>query len=147
MADFNSVLLEFLDSLVAVFPEVPALAAYRRLAGPLLAASPNLGRERFMRVVGPHVAKLVARDPTFFDSCPSIIDKVDMRAMWRQPDLTDESRDIIWQYLNTLYFHALGAGLPPDIMTQAQALAGQLQQKMAAGDLDASQLLGMLQQP
>lgn len=140
MTDFNTVLIEFLDSLVTVFPEVPALASYRRLAGQLLRASPELGAKKFLQAVGPHAVLLTRRDPAFFEACPSFIEGIDTRAMWNVPNLTSESRDIIWAYLNALYEHAAGtmlrevqAVLPPGYMSQVQKMAESLQAQLGEG--------------
>lgn len=147
MGDFNTVLLEFLDALVSVFPEVPALASYRALARPVVAANPRLAPQKFLQAVGPHAVKLLQKDPTFFDDCPAVLEGVDMRSMWHQPDLTDESRGIIWTYLVTLYSQAAASLLPADAMTQIQSLAGDLQQRMDRGEVDLAGVLGLLGQP
>ena len=138
MAEFNTVLLEFLEALHSVFPEVTALATYRRLAGPVLKTNPQLGASKFLETVGPYSTMIVQRDPAFFKQCPGIIQGVDMHAMWNSPSLTDENKNIIWQYLSSLWFLAAGSMLPPDTMTQIHSMAANLQKQMEAGQLDAN---------
>lgn len=146
MTSFNTVLLEFLEQLGEQFPESAALRRYKTIAKPLIQAQPSLPAAKFTETAGPHFTKILQRDPAFFEECPSILQGVDMAKLWKSPGLTDESRDIIWQYLTSLYYLSLTTLLPANTMDQIQTMATQLEGMFNQGQLDPK-LLRMFAPP
>lgn len=155
MSKFNKVMLEFLDALATVFPEVGSLASYRNMASTVISYSPDLPAQTFLQNVGPSAPSILQRDPTFFQNVPGLIPGVDIAALWKAPDLSDESRNIIWDYLNNLYLLAAEAALPnlaqqlqqsPEVMTLAAELSQKLLAAAGSGGDVAQMLRSAVQQ-
>ena len=152
MSKFNKVLLEFLDALATVFPEVSSLSTYRNMATTVIAFSPQLPAQTFLQNVGPSSIAILQRDPAFFQNVPGLIPGVDIAGLWKAPDLSEESRNIIWDYLTNLYLLAAESALPqltgmaqqlhqsPEVMK----LAAELSQKLLATEGSGADVAGLL---
>lgn len=157
--EFNDALLEFVDQLVQVFPEVPELAAYNAIAPDIVKNNPDVPARMFYKATQNHAVRILARDPAFFQECPTLLN-IDMNALW-QKDLSDESRGVIWTYIGHLYTLAFQASLTPEAFAQLndvtkdkekmeklQDLAKSVFTQMEGAGLDVQQLLGgLIQNP
>lgn len=157
--EFNAALLEFVEQLVQVFPEVPELAAYNAIAPSVVKNSPEAPARMFYKATQNHAMKILAQDPAFFVDCPNMLN-IDMKALWEK-DLSDESREVIWTYIQHLYTLAFQASLTPEVfaqlndVTKDQEKMGKLQDlaknvftQMESAGLDVQQLLGgLIQDP
>lgn len=149
---FNTALLEFIDQLVHVFPEVPELAAYNAMAPDLVKNNPETPTRMFYQATQHHAVKIVSRDSSFFEDCPSILN-IDIRSLWAK-DLSEQSRNVIWTYIGHLYTLAFQASLTPearsqletvtqddDKMSKLQDIAKSVFTQMETAGLDVQQLL------
>ena len=143
--DFNKLLLEFIDQLDLVFPEVPELSAYTRLAPVMVKSNPSAPTAMFLEATRAHSAKILTKDPTFFNDCPKLLN-LDIKALWDK-DLSSSTRDIIWAYIAHLHTLALTSTLPETTVAKLQDVAKDLMGQMESGTADMSQLLGMFQAP
>lgn len=155
--EFNNALLEFVEQLVHVFPEVSELAAYNAIAPDIIKTNPQAPARMFYQATQSHAIKILAQDAAFFEECPKILN-IDINALWRK-DLSDESRGVIWTYIGHLYTLAFQASLTPEAFTQLDTVTkdkekmGKLQEmaknvftQMESAGLDVQQLLGGLMQ-
>lgn len=144
---FNDLLLRFVDELAMTFPEHADLPGYRTLLADLISVNHKQPMDMFMGALGSHTSKIFARDPTFFQDCPRLFDRIDILAMW-QADISDGTREAIWQYLTALLSMAttlsLAPMIPADMMHSIQAMAQQCAEDVQSGKLDISQLAGAL---
>lgn len=150
--DFNAALLEFIDQLVDVFPEVSELAVYNSMAPGLIKANPAMPSKMFLQATQDHAVKIVARDSSFFEDCPKILN-IDIKSLWSK-DLSNQSRNVIWSYIGHLYTLAFQGSLTPEArsqlesvakdeekMSKLQDIAQNMVSQMATAGLDVQQLL------
>ena len=142
VADFNRLLLDFMSELVEVFPEVRMLPVYREGAQSIIERDPQQLAQGWSTTVGKSAAKIMQRDPTFFDDCP-VLFKLDVRALWKK-DLSDATRDVIWTYLAQLQGHVAASSLPQETMEKLQDVAKDVAGLVQSGTLDLSQLMSMI---
>lgn len=141
--EFNTLLLEFVDQLKLVFPEVPELATYSSLAPTIIKSQPEAPMKMYLQTTKDHSVKILAKDASFFDDCPQLMN-LNIKTLWSK-DLSQNTRDIIWTYIAHLHTLAITSALPDSTMAKLQDVAKDLMQQMSNGSADMSQLLGMVQ--
>jgi len=106
---FNKKFEEFLNDLVATYPEETDLRAMRSmLEWTIKAMGPKVPQEMFDSCVAvPYGDKIIARNESFFlEECPydtryadiNIVNK--LKAKWKV--LSDENKEVVWKYLLVL---------------------------------------------
>ena len=98
VSSFNEILGQFIQELVETFPEEKSFKKYNASFDIMRAANPRKCVDIFMSGIGNDSAKIMAKDETFFDSLEG---DLDIKKYWT-PDLSDATKDAIWQYLQTL---------------------------------------------
>lgn len=144
---FNTLLMNFLTELAQTFPEEPGLKVGVIGAEMLSTSDPARPLAMFMETFGPHSDLIMARDPSLFDQSIDLGGHVDLSALWKKPDLSDGTRDALWQYINTLFM--LGStvqSMPAELLTTIESVAKQCADEMQAsgGGMDVAGLQSML---
>ncbi len=142
VAAFNNMLSGFLDELVDVFPESPEVSRFRDGLPSLVAANARKPLELFMEAAAPHQERVMAKDASVFGELS--LGGIDFAKMWAA-DLSDNTRDAIWQYLHMLF--VLGStvlAVPPELLSGIESVANSCADKIQAGDLDFSAVAQML---
>ena len=126
---FNQMLTNFLEELVEVFPEVPAIKAYASSLQTLVSANARKPMELFMAAASPHADAIMGRDNALFDSLE--LGNIDFKALWNS-DISDNTRAAIWQYIHMLFL--LGttvSAMPPELLESIESIAQGCAEKMA----------------
>jgi len=133
---FNDMMEQFVNELIQTFPEEMAFQKYQVSLEMLRRTNPRKILDGYMRAVGPIQQRIMNRDETVMNdvSCEFIQD-LKIANIWT-PDLSDGTKNAIWQYLQTLI--VLGttiSALPQEALTAIEAVA-----KQCAENMDLSQI-------
>jgi hypothetical protein len=115
----------------------------------LRSANGRLVVDGFMAAIAPHMDKISAKDENFFIENAETIDflkDINLKNIW--PIASDNTREAIWQYIQTLYM--LGTtitSIPPETLSMIESVAKQCADKLQeeGGDIDESQLMKSMQ--
>ena len=132
---FNSVMDEFLSELKETFPEEKKLKVYYNSFLSLKKVNPRKILELFMKNATPHGSLITTRDERLFTENEDIIPDVQLSKLWNS-ELDDETKNAIWQYLNTLY--VLGttiSSLPSNLLSTIEGVAEQCASQMSEDDM------------
>lgn len=94
---FNDMLQQFLTELEDTFPEEKTFKKYHASFDIMRAANPRKCVDVFMNAISKHANLIMQKDDTLFDH----FDELDIKKYWT-PDLSQGTKDAIWQYLQTL---------------------------------------------
>jgi hypothetical protein len=97
--------------------------------------------ENFMQSVGPYSQHIMSKDDSFFLNNPEVFKDFKLNNIWTL-DVSDTTKNAIWQYLQTLYI--LGntiSALPGDTLSMIEQMAKKCAGEMSAGSLDTSALM------
>jgi hypothetical protein len=143
ISSFNDMMGQFLDELVLTFPEDETIYEYKMKFKVARQATPRLGLDSYMESVKPHAEKLMAKDPTFFTDDAkniSLLSDLNIEKLWATPEVSDQTRAAIWQYLQTLYI--LGTTItmfPPETLSMIESVAEKCAENMQeTGSFDMS---------
>ncbi len=150
---FNDLMEQFINELVKTFPEEESIKSYQESFEMARMANDRLPLNTFMQNISPYSQNIFSRNEAFFTDHADEIDflkETNMKKYW--PNLSENTKGAIWQYINTLYM--LGntiMALPPDTMSMIENLAQQLESKLSEDGIDESALMNnmmaMLQGP
>ena len=138
---FNDMMEQFLEELVQTFPEEPAMKKYQMSFEMLRKANSRACMENFMQSVGPYSQHIMSKDDSFFLNNPEVFKDFKLNNIWTS-DVSDTTKNAIWQYLQTLYI--LGntiSALPGDTLSMIEQMAKKCAGEMSAGSLDTSALM------
>lgn len=150
---FNDMMQQFLDELVLTFPNEKKLAKYQATFILLRKASPKKPLNEFMESVTPYANHLMQKDEEFFKTHAAevpFLDDLDIKRLWNS-ELSDSTKNAIWQYLQTLYI--LGTtlnALPPETLSMIESVAtqcaSQIQENATApdGSIDQDALMNTM---
>lgn len=143
---FNGWMKAFVDNLAACFPEDARLVAAAQTFDDMVALDEKKPMHLFAEKVAPHVDLVTRRDPSLFDKL-QLLGGIDMKALWAAPDLSDNSRQVIWQYLSNLCLAAmLVRNMPEDVLSELETFGKGLEEKIQSGQFDPSNLESFLGQ-
>lgn len=125
---FNEMMGQFLDELVATFPEEEAFKTAQ-------------GRPRdrttfdtFMKQVTPHATALMAKSNDFFSPQNEFAQDLNLTAVWASDAPSQVTRDAIWQYIQTMYILGNTINMfPPETLSMIEAAAENCAKNMKAG--------------
>ena len=143
VAGFNSMMGQFLDELVGVFPDVPEISQFKDMYPALTAANARKPLEVFMATAGPVQDRIMAKDAAAFGELR--IGSIDFARLWASEGVTEATRDAIWQYLHMLLL--LGStvlSVPPELLNSIESVANTCADKITSGDMDFSAVTQML---
>ena len=132
---FNEMMGQFLNELVQTFPEEPAMKKYRNTFELFKDTNPRKIMETFVTSIGPYSNQIMQKDETFFlNSQIDVISDLNIGKHWNN-DLSLNTKNAIWQYLQTLY--TLGSTIntiPASALGQIEQVAQQVADGMGGGD-------------
>ena len=145
---FNDMMSQFLVELHKTFPEEKGIKKMLTSFDVLKSTNPRMVVDGFMSGVSPYASQISAKDDKFLlEECGKIdfLKDLDLATYWMK--MSANTRDVTWQYLQTLYM--LGTtitSLPPDQMAQIEALAQGVASKLQdeGGELNEDALMKMM---
>jgi hypothetical protein len=141
---FNDMMGQFLNELVLTFPEEKSIQKFQAGFEVARVATPRATLEGFMKSVGPHANKLMAKDESFFLENAKDIDflkDINLHVIWT-PETSAATKGAIWQYMQTL--HILGMTLsmfPPETLEAIESAAKKCAE---SGAFDPAAMQGLL---
>jgi len=138
---FNDMMEQFLEELVQTFPEEPAMKKYQISFEMLRKANARACMENYMNSVSQYSQQIMAKDDSFFLNNPEVFKDFKLKNIWTD-DLSTNTKNAIWQYLQTLYI--LGntiSALPGETLSMIEQMAKQCAKDMNTGSLDTSALM------
>ena len=132
---FNDLLEQFLSELHDTFPEEPAIKKYQVSFDIMRSANPKKCVTSFMSSITPYVQSIMAKDEKFFlESPPDIIADLNLGKHWND-DISQGTKDAIWQYLQTLNMLGMTiTSIPGDTLNMIEKIAKQCADSMQGGD-------------
>ena len=130
---FNDMMDQFVNELVQTFPEEKQFQKYQMALEMLRKTNPRKILESYMDAAQPFSERIMSRDSTVINDVT--IANLDIAKIWTA-DLSDGTKNAIWQYLQTLL--VLGttiSALPQEALSAIEAVARQ-----CAENMDLSQL-------
>jgi hypothetical protein len=145
---FNEMMDQFMIELKQTFPEEKALGKYYTGFDILRKSNPRKMVIEFMNEITPFASQIMNKDERFFlNECnlPAVLDEMNIRTHWT-PELSQSTKDAIWQYLQTLYM--LGTtivSIPSETLNMIEAVAKQCADTMqGSGNIDQSALMSSM---
>jgi hypothetical protein len=143
---FNTLMKNFVTELNETFPEFTELSIFAAGFDAFVAMDPARSLKAFMDAFGPYSNLIMNRDETLFEQEDiSLGGTINLQKLWRSSDISDATRDAIWQYLMTLY--VLGStitSMPPEILQSIEAMAGDCATKVETGQMSMGDLMPAL---
>ena len=144
---FNTMMANFLEELHQTFPEEQKIAIVQEGFQDLSSVNARKPMEVFTATLAPYSELVMAKNPALFDQPIELPGGLNMSALWAKPDVTQETRDAIWQYIQMLFM--LGTtvqNLPPQLLDtiESVAMSCATQMQEGGGGLNFSQLSSML---
>ena len=124
---FNEMMGQFLDELHETFPEEE-----------IIKAAKNSPRDRktfdnFMAAIGHYSAELMRKDDAFFTADNKFIQALNLHVIWASENATPNTKDAIWQYLQTMYILGNTINMfPPETLNMIESAAESCAQNMKA---------------
>ena len=132
---WNDMMMQFLNELRETFPEEPAIKKYYASFDLLRKSNPRKCVTTFMEKIGPHQASIMAKDEKFItDDASGFLADINLNVLWNN-DVSDNTKQAIWQYLQTLYI--LGTTItmiPQEALSMIENVATKCVGDMQNGD-------------
>jgi hypothetical protein len=128
---FNGMMEEFIEELITTFPEEKALKLYKTQFETLKKANPRKIVDTFMTAISPYSEFITNRDESIFKNNNIEFMKKLNISKWWTTDLSENTKNAIWQYLSTLMM--LGttiSQIPSDMLKQIETVAEQCASQM-----------------
>jgi hypothetical protein len=146
---FNDMMSQFLVELHKTFPDEKGIKKMLTSFDLLKSTNPRLVVDAFMKGVSPYADKISSKDETFLLTEIDTIDflkDLNIKGYWER--MTVNTRDVTWQYLQTLYM--LGTtitSIPEDTLSMIEGIAKECADKMMQdgdGGIDQDALMKMM---
>jgi hypothetical protein len=144
---WNDMMEQFLNELLQTFPEEKAIKKYYTSFDLLRKSNARTCIDGYMKEAGKVQDKIMAKDESFFlsNDYKGIIAELNIKQHWTA-ELSPNTKDAIWQYLQTLYI--LGTTItmvPPETLSMIENIASDCASNMQGGDggFDPSALSGL----
>ena len=143
---FNDMMEQFINELTQTFPEEKGIKKYHASFDLLRKTNPRKCIESFMMAIGPYVTKITSKDDSFLLDDIDFLNEINIKKHWT-PELSQNTKDAVWQYLQTLYM--LGTtimAIPGDTLNMIEKMAAQCAEQMQSngGQLDEKALMNGL---
>jgi hypothetical protein len=101
---FNETLKSFINEIIETFPEFKEVLElyYDDILEDGLCTNDKYVK-RFIRKLSEHKLLISKRDPALFENSIMILKNVDFKIIFSSDELSEENRDSIWKYIQTLY--------------------------------------------
>lgn len=140
---FNGLLENFIEELQRTFPEEQGLEYFNEELRLMIKANSRAPLTLFMNALSPYTNLVVAKDAALFEQPINMGRHCDLKKLWSAPDLSDATREAIWQHIYTLFM--LGMSLQymtPDMLAGIETAAKNVAERMQAGEsLDFNSML------
>lgn len=125
---FNEMMGQFLGELVQTFPDEPALKEA------LDTPRDRSTLEIFMKDMTPWANQMMAKSDDFFTADNEFAKKLTLDSIWKKEECTPNTKNAIWQYLQTMYMLATTISMfPPETLTMIESAAETCAKNMQAG--------------
>jgi hypothetical protein len=115
---FNEMMGQFLGELVQTFPEEPTVKEM------LETERTRETFDLFMKEVGPYSTALMKKDDAFFTSENPFVKRLNLDAIWTMEDATENTKQAIWQYLQTMFILGNTINMfPPETLSMIESAA------------------------
>lgn len=148
---FIQMMGQFLTELRTTFPEETKLKTYESHFEMMKKMNPRKVVEVFMESVRPYQEKVMAQDEQFLlNNAEKISFLNDLNiTRWWTADVSDNTKNAIWQYLKTLLtLGNLIISIPKDTLKQIEGFAEKAAESMQQGggtdQVDLNGLMGMM---
>lgn len=131
---FNEMMGQFLIELHTTFPEEKGVKTFMNKFELLRKTNPRKCVDKYMSGIAPYVEKISNKDESFFLEEANNLDflkDLNIQKHWSSPDITPNTKNAIWQYLQTLYM--LGTtitAIPPETLSMIENIAKECASKM-----------------
>jgi|694.fasta_scaffold01535_18 hypothetical protein len=144
IATFNEMMEQFLTELIQTFPDEKAIKKYFVAFDMARKSNARMCMQEFMNSIGPYSQQIMARDESFFiehnDEIP-FVNELNLKTHWNE-DLSENTKNAIWQYLQTLYLMGMTiSSLPEETLTMIETVAKQCAMNLGEGGLNEQALL------
>lgn len=123
---FNSMMEEFINELITTFPEEKSLKIELTKFNALRKANSKKVVEGFMHAIGPHQNDIQQKNENIMTKNGiEFLNKINIKKWWTK-DLSNNTKEAIWSYLNTLIM--LGTtitSIPPEMLKSIESVAEQ----------------------
>jgi hypothetical protein len=117
---FDDMMGQFLGELANTFPDEPPKT--------------GVNCQTFMKQVAPWVPRMTSRDPEFFSEENEFVKSVNLHNIWKREDCTDNTKQAIWQYFQSLYMIGTTLSMfPPETLSAIEAAAENCAKNMKMG--------------
>lgn len=138
---FNDMMDQFLGELVLTFPDEPSIKKQHTSFELLRKTNPRKCVETFMEDAGAYSQRIMAKDESLLlNNEIEALSKYNIHKHW--PECSDKTKDVIWQYITTLYM--LGTtitSLPADTLSMIEEVAQKAAGQMQDGDQNPAALM------
>jgi hypothetical protein len=143
---FNDMMEQFLTELNLTFPDNKAVIKFQVSFEVVKAASPGKVLDEFMKAVKPYRNKIMKKEVDFITNdsknIPALSD-IDLAEMWNVS--SDNTKDAIWQYLQTLIiFGTTIKTFPPETMTMIESMAAKCAEQMSTDGEDSFSIMDLM---
>lgn len=131
---FNDMLANFIDQLRHTFPEDEGIELFSEKFDTLKSLNVKKPLEFFMTALAPHTDLIMSKDPALFDRA-SLDASLDLGKLWRDEGLTGQTREAIWQHIQTLFM--IGTTLqymPADMLQNIEKVARECSARVENGE-------------
>ena len=141
---FNSMMEEFLNELIQTFPEEKTLKIEVTKFQTLRKANSKKVIEGFMNAIGPYQTDIQNKNESIMQRTDiDFLNKMNLKKWWTK-ELSNNTKDAIWSYLQTLIM--LGTtitSIPSDMLKTIESVAEQCASSMD-GDSSGAPSMGAL---
>ena len=137
LAAFTEMMGQFIDELIQVFPDEKAFQDAK--------ANPWT-KDDFMKCINPWATQMMQKDEAFFCEENKFAKKLNLIAIWKTDECTDNTKNAIWQYLHSMYMIATTMSMfPPETLAMIESAAEKCAKNFQGGEApnEAALMAGM----
>ena len=136
---FNDMLQQFLLELETTFPEEKAFKKYHTSFDIMRAANPRKCVDAYMKTASKYSNQIMQKDDSFF----SEFSELPISSYWND-DLSDTTKNAIWQYLQTLNILGMTiTTIPAEMLSMVEGVAAKCAEGIQGGGDEKSLMSGM----
>ncbi len=142
---------QFLSELEMTFPEEPTFKTYKAKFDVMRKANPRKIPEVFATSIGPWSTYIMQKDENIFtggimeEDEPQFFKDMNIKKHWNS-NLSENTKNAIWQYLQTLNILSITINaIPPEMMQMVEGAAAKCAESMQnGGSMDTSSLMSSM---
>ena len=135
----------FLNELIQTFPEEPAMKKYKTSFELLRKTNPRKCLDAYMSAITPFQEHVMSKNEEFFlSNSNEFLKELNIEKHWT-PELSINTKDAIWQFLQTLYILGTTISMiPPEALNMIENVATDCAENIQnGGQIDPSALTGL----